>query len=414
MAKIKALPIAVAVSAALLSLSASAVEFHGYMRSGIGISDNGDQQGCQSKNYIGRLGNECQTYVEADFQQELFNRDGKTFKVETMIAYQSDQSNDWESTKDDDSEFAIRQANIQATGVLNFAPEATLWAGKRFYQRHDIHLTDFYYWDVSGAGAGIENINVGPGKLSLAWTRSDRDDAFVQPDVENGEAVNGNIFDIRYAGIPLWDGTTLEVGADYYMANLTDDQDDAGYPDDDGVLLTAEMTSNVMGGFNKFVLQYGTEGYAHALRYTGAGNWYGLENSGEDGKAFRIIDHGVVSFSKKVEVGYAAWYARYDRDDFDSAHDVYSLATRPAYKWSDFTRTYLEVGYFKADDDDWGETSQSKVTLAQAWSAGPSWWSRPEIRVYVSYIKGDDGLDHWARDGEDDAVNFGVQAEAWW
>jgi maltoporin len=29
---------------------------------------------------------------------------------------------------------------VQAKGLLGFAPEATLWAGKRYYQRHDIHI----------------------------------------------------------------------------------------------------------------------------------------------------------------------------------------------------------------------------------------------------------------------------------
>lgn len=43
---------------------------------------------------------------------------------------------------------------------------STIWAGKRFYQRHDVHMIDFYYWDISGHGAGIENIDLGFGKLS--------------------------------------------------------------------------------------------------------------------------------------------------------------------------------------------------------------------------------------------------------
>ncbi|MFP1455326.1 carbohydrate porin [Escherichia coli] len=33
-------------------------------------------------------------------------------------------------------------------------------------------MIDFYYWDISGPGAGLENIDVGFGKLSLAVTRS--------------------------------------------------------------------------------------------------------------------------------------------------------------------------------------------------------------------------------------------------
>ena len=55
--------------------------------------------------------------------------------------------------------------------LIEWLPGSTIWAGKRFYQRHDVHMIDFYYWDISGPGAGLENIDVGFGKLSLAATR---------------------------------------------------------------------------------------------------------------------------------------------------------------------------------------------------------------------------------------------------
>ena len=48
---------------------------------------------------------------------------------------------------------ALRQFNVQAKICL--VPEATVWAGKRFYQRHDIHISDFYYWNMSGPGAQV-------------------------------------------------------------------------------------------------------------------------------------------------------------------------------------------------------------------------------------------------------------------
>lgn len=425
MAKIKALPIAVAVSAALLSMSASAFEFSGYARSGVGTSDNGGQQcaGGAVEHGIGRLGNECDTYAELDFQQQLLKKDGKEFKFETMLSYASSQLFDDESTANDDSSTSIRQMNVQAKGVLGFAPEATLWAGKRYYQRHNIEWLDFFYWDTSGPGAGIENIEVGPGKLSIAWTRADTDNFeddpsspyYNNPNQIDGLA-NGNIVDVRYADIPLWEGTKLEVGVNYYIVNQTDDQDDAGFEDKDGVQLNAEVTSDVMDGYNKFVLQYANNGYAPGLYNTGGGQGYDLSAADDSADAFRIMDFGVITLSKKVDLAYGAWYARYDRDDFDSARDVYSLSARPAYKWSDYMRTYLEVGYVSADEgyndpDNLDDTEVTKLTLAQAWSAGPSWWSRPEIRLFATYMKDDKGESFR---GEDDSFNFGVQMEAWW
>ncbi len=33
-------------------------------------------------------------------------------------------------------------------------------------------MADFYYWDLSGPGVGLEYWTVGPGDLSLAWVRN--------------------------------------------------------------------------------------------------------------------------------------------------------------------------------------------------------------------------------------------------
>lgn len=51
--------------------------------------------------------------------------------------------------------------------LIDWLPGSTLWAGKRFYQRHDVHMIDFYYWDISGPGAGLENVDLGFG--SSLW-----------------------------------------------------------------------------------------------------------------------------------------------------------------------------------------------------------------------------------------------------
>ncbi|WP_431687666.1 maltoporin [Hahella sp. NBU794] len=388
----KVAPLATAIAASLFTVNASAVEWHGYARSGIGMSDNGDQQ-CINKQAVGRLGNECETYAELDLQQELFNRDGRTFKVETMLSYKSNQDGDYEALNSEDDEIALRQMNVQAKGVLGFAPEATLWAGKRYYQRHDIHHLDLFYWDVSGPGAGIEGIDAGAGKFSAAWTRG---------------YGNINILDFRYSGIQVG-ASSLEVGLDLAKPRLTDAQKDAGAADDLSTLLTAELSTSIFDGFNKIVFQYGTEGYASPMRNFGGGQWNGTLDKG--GKGFRLIDWGVVKAGSNIELSYAAMYGVFDDDTMNDDSSFYSISARPAYKWSDYMRTYLEVGHFAADDN--GVDSQlDKVTIAQAWSAGPSFWARPEIRVFASYINDGEGTPF--EGGEDSVLNFGVQMEAWW
>ena len=158
------------LAAMLLASPALAVDFHGYLRSGIGATAGGGDQACfqaagAPAKY--RLGNECETYAEIGLGQEVWSEGNRSFYVDSMIAYKSDQANDWEATDSDSNPYAngtssIRQFNVQAKNFLpDTLPGATLWAGKRYYQRHDVHINDYYYWDVSGPGAGVENIDLG-------------------------------------------------------------------------------------------------------------------------------------------------------------------------------------------------------------------------------------------------------------
>ncbi|MBF4799549.1 maltoporin [Aeromonas hydrophila] len=433
--KAKWLPIAAAVTAALASQAAFAVDFHGYFRSGVGVSGDGDMVK-YSVNKVGRLGNENDTYGEVQLGQEVFNKDGKTFYVDSMFAMTSNGSNDWEGTGtvcnfdakqcNGDSEFALRQFNVQAKGLLGFAPEATLWAGKRFYQRHDIHISDFYYWNISGAGAGIEGIQAGPGKISFAWIRNDRSSTDVfgktgingdQPNL--ADSVNVNTLDLRYAGIPLWQDGSLEVGAMYALVNETDAQKQLKNNNmKDGVMLTAELTQGVLGGFNKTVLQYGTEGYSKTMAYYGDGSWYGAEaKDGADG--YRLINWGVIPMGNSWEMGHQLVYGvANEMWDTQDKFETMSVVVRPMYKWDDFNKTIFEGGYFKekntftnkADEKDAGY----KLTLAQAWSAGSSFWARPEIRVFASYLANDEDKKVFEGDTSKDTYQVGVQAEAWW
>ena len=118
---------------------------------------------------------------------------------------------------------------------------AQIWAGKRFYQRKDIHILDFYYLNDSGTGAGIENIPVGNlGQAAFAvikqqidenagdttWTFSGKNVGVQQFKDNEGKPIDGQYdvngtgnlsanyktlnardvykFDLRWNGIPLW------------------------------------------------------------------------------------------------------------------------------------------------------------------------------------------------------------------
>jgi maltoporin len=55
-------------------------------------------------------------------------------------------------------------------------PAAAFWAGARFYDRYDVHITDFWFRDPSGFGGGVEDVALGRrAKLAVAWIGGTQD-----------------------------------------------------------------------------------------------------------------------------------------------------------------------------------------------------------------------------------------------
>ena len=434
MITLRKVPLALAIAAGIMSAQAGAVDFKGYARSGIGWTGSGGEQQCfqatgaQSKY---RLGNECETYAELKLGQEVWKEGDKSFYFDTNVAYSVSQQNDWESTSP-----AFREANVQGKNLIEWLPGSTIWAGKRFYQRHDVHMIDFYYWDISGPGAGIENIDLGFGKLSLAATRSSESGGsatFADRDA-NGDRVYDNVvpndvFDVRLAGLETNPGGTLELGVDYGHTNIPDDYYLQPGASKDGWLFTAEHTQSMMKGFNKFVLQYGTDSMTS--------NGKGIPQGGSvdnDGSMWRVLDHGAITLADRWDLMYVGMYQNIDRDN-NNGTEWWTVGVRPMFKWTPIMSTLLEVGYdnVKSQRTD-DKNSQYKITLAQQWQAGDSIWSRPAIRVFATYAKWDEKWGYannsdtgytsgvaysdtsaktFSR-GDNDEWTFGAQMEIWW
>ncbi|MEZ9232123.1 maltoporin LamB [Vibrio amylolyticus] len=424
--------IAAAVAASLSAGAFAAdVDFHGYARGGVGLSGEGSHV-TYEKNRVGRLGNEDDLYAEIGLNAELYNKDDVTFKLESLVAYGQAGNNNWEGNAN-----ALRVMNVQAQGLFS-DKEAVLWAGQRYYQRKDIHITDFYFLDTSGgAGGGIENISLGGGKLSLAVMHDDGsqkvddgtefvfdadqctgtgtpadDSCYKEQAKTKDETVSGYTFDMRYAGIDLWDGANLELALAYDFASEAEGQTVAA---DNGVLLTAVLGQGLDNGFNQTVLQYGTAAYGHQMATYGGGGWYNRTDNNNDADGFRIINWGVKGFGESWEVGHTVMFAQAS-DTADGDITAYNAVVRPVYKWDDHMKTVFEAGYFADETKKGGSTtdaSGSKLTVAQAWSAGSSFWARPEIRVYGSYFM-DHEANSFANKTDDTEFSVGIQMEAWW
>ncbi|WP_101775698.1 maltoporin [Pasteurella oralis] len=418
--------LALAVTGALFATQAVAVDFHGYARSGIGWTSGGGEQsafkatGAPAKY---RLGNENETYAEFKLGQELFKDGEKTIYLDSNVAYGGIlQQNDWEDTAP-----ALREINVQFKNFADSLPGATLWAGKRFYQRHDVHMNDFYYWDISGPGAGVENIDLGFGKLSLAITRNTegngayswRYDAATKKYIrsDKDQKVYNDVFDIRLAGIKTNQDGSLELGFDYANAHVKDGFTFEDNATKNGFMLTAEHTQgNFFGGFNKFTVQFAKDSMAADWNVGHAKG--SLTNN--RGKMLRLINQGVVQLSDKVEVMHALIFQKTDLDN-KQGNTWYSAGIRPMYKWNNTMSTLMELGYDRVKDQATGKKNDlTKVTLAQQWQAGSSIWARPAIRVFGTYAHWNDKFGDRVTDphkfgkAKDGEFIYGVQFEAWW
>src|SRR5574344_1665197 len=198
------LPLSAAVALAISSVAASAVDFHGYMHAGMQASSNGGEVYCVgnggSGHKVGRLGDECDTYAEIALSQDVYNKAGSKFDVHTLIAYGTTddatrdlQGNSWQGVGGSGPWAGQKLSARELWSGYTTTDGYTIWAGKRFYQRKDIHIMDFYYLDNSGYGAGVENINVGLGSASFAvtkWANSNDRTTKVASDPDNDKAIN--------------------------------------------------------------------------------------------------------------------------------------------------------------------------------------------------------------------------------
>ena len=164
--KINWLPLAAAVALAAGSVSASAVDFHGYFRAGAQLSTHGGEVYClgngNAGHKVGRLADECDTYGETTLSQEVYNKANSKFTVNTLFAYGSQegsqdlQGNDWQGVGGNGPWAGQRLSFREMYAKYDTADGYSIWAGKRYYQRKDIYLMDFYYLNNAGTGFGVE------------------------------------------------------------------------------------------------------------------------------------------------------------------------------------------------------------------------------------------------------------------
>jgi maltoporin len=417
----------------------SRFSYYGYMRSGYGVGDDGTSQErfqAPGSGAAYRLGNEKDTYLETGFSyfhlDEDRDSDSPIFGTHIMLAYSSQ-----EKGTETDSNTALRQVYVTAKNVIPGQPDATVWGGQRYYRRHDVHMNDYYWLDMSGYGGGVEDYDLGFAKGSIAWIGGTNDDFTGTDQIipENLENTDKNNFDLRLNDIDLGIGKgNVWLNYAHYKLDSGDtiDEEENFNGSADGFAvgfwLENELGEN---GTNTAIIQYGTgvaanfNSFSPLIRNSN-GNFPtkadGLD--ADDQSRLRIMDVIDYTFTEKLSMQAVAIYQEDDLGiDDDSDITWYSVGIRPVYDFTELYGIAFEAGYDYTELDDGRDGSLMKFTIAPQITPDIGFFSRPAIRLFFTYAAWSD--DYSTGDAEtsiggntykDDTsgISYGVQVESWW
>lgn len=380
---LKKLPVAVTLALAFgTAMADPAVDttgFHGYARVGAGTSSANARQSCyglggNTMKY--RLGNECDAYFEGGYTNDFATVDGVTF-TGTLWADAYKPNSDF-----GDASVQLAKAYVEAKGIpmLN---GGTVWIGKRYYMRPDIHMLDLQYLNLNGTGGGVDRIKAGPGFVSYAIFK-DNDFNDVNPTTgaitNNSAAIRQNLV---YQGLPVNTDGVIDFAATVISAQGKADRHD-------GWQLSAfHRQANVMGGGNTFGVQYGV----------GPGTGIGVGNDrmgasgstllGSDVKRWRVFNDLAIQPTKMFGMEFVALVQR-DQSDVGSSTWT-TLGVRPVYAINNYFKLAMELGTDRVTSPTGGPAQRlTKITFAPTISAGPGLFDRPELRLFVTYGKWND------------------------
>jgi len=98
-----------------------------------------------------------------------------------------------------------------------------------------------------------------------------------------------------------------------------------------------------------------------------------------------------------------------------------SVGGRISYAFTKNFKLLVEAGYSQKKPDGSPTQTLTKLTIAPTLSTGPGFWSRPELRMYVTTAKWNDAANAAAgpagltgvADGKKRGTSFGFQVETW-
>ena len=417
------------------------VAITGYFRGSFGASSQKGRMVCFMLTHPNgrlskyRLGNECEVWGETHFTVVTYTGDNGSvatvhvmptvFIPTTFIGYTPtgviNSPLAFSTSTGATLSFPNLYADIKGVPWL-FG--GTAWAGTRYYKRESVYISDFFYWNPSGVGAGIEDINL-PLGLQLSYAAFAVDGRLEAGQAGAPELPNRTDFgvrnDVQLRGIKPWRSGEFQLGFQY-IANYSSNPSTNG-----GWGVTARFVQQLLGGDMKLVFQYGQgagTGFGTLARfYYPDFSLYNLPSE------YRIRVVNVWTIQPIAAVG-AQLAGVFQRDDLGSPGtrtDWYSAGGRVSVAFTEYFKLLGEVGYDRIQRNNGAPFQHlTKLTVAPTISAARGLLSRPELRLFYTWAIWNEparvaGIDS-ARLYTDILMaptylagsTFGVQAETWW
>jgi len=364
-----------------------------------------------------RLGNECEAWIETALYQDIKLDNGVVIHNQFRPVFTGTNAHNIDYLQTDELYSEI--SNL-------FDNTVSFWIGRRFYKRYDSHISDYFFLNMSGDGAGINNLDVGELTLSYSFIA----DRLNPPAVVGDEKVLMQSHDIRLSkSLPRGEATLFlnymalegKTFASGERLNATD-----GYAL--GILYQDNKIFDElfgMKGENITALFYG-EGLAR-----GAGTISPLRQDAlidtlipsgdtiENSKTWRFINHNGFENDTFGIMSNLVYERKDDTDFSNTRQEWFSLGIRPYWFFHKNSRFALEAGYDRVHDRISDTVySLTKVTGALEFALQKGIWARPVLRFYVTgadwseSAKGAVGTDYYSN--KTSGNNAGVQLEYWW
>ena len=262
---------------------------------------------------------------------------------------------------------------------------------------------------MSGYGAGVEDLNVGIGKLALSYLAGARPDIVT----ENGQLTKNNI-DARLYNLKgpagLWGGWF-----DFATSKGGKTPTGTSIPTMDGYALgLRHQRLEWHGGYHSFSIQYGT---GAASKFSASID----DPTPYSNSSARLLVTEQVLYQPNDKFAIMPIFVYQRSRDGNPQHDWnqwLSFGARPEVFFNKYISLAFEGGFDHTHSVGQYDGWLRKVTIAPQIGAGSKFFSRPVLRTFLTYANWSDGLRGYVGGApyrnRTNGLTYGVQAETWW